>query len=98
MGMSLNLALATWSVITPSLRVLPVTPTLASELLLYNHDPAGNEGVHMYIIGTGINICRVEFEGQPPGEPPSLKMTAMRMAAAMVPTALVPSAHTSMGC
>jgi cerevisin len=30
----------------------------------YEHDPAGGEGVDVYIIDTGINIKHVEFEGR----------------------------------
>ncbi|KAF9784070.1 peptidase S8/S53 domain-containing protein [Thelephora terrestris] len=31
---------------------------------LYEHDPAGGEGVDVYIIDTGININHLEFEGR----------------------------------
>ena len=31
---------------------------------LYEHNPAGGEGVDVYIIDTGININHVEFEGR----------------------------------
>ena len=30
----------------------------------YEHDPAGGEGVDVYIVDTGININHVEFEGR----------------------------------
>ena len=31
---------------------------------LYEHDPAGGDGVDVYIVDTGININHVEFEGR----------------------------------